>query len=302
MSKPSSTPPIEGSSGRRHGRLLLGASILLSMTAVVIVTGAVIDSVTREPVLGSRPALGGPREQGIGLCLTAVVSDGTGHEGLSDTIKTAVAANPHFFPGQTTRVDAASPSPDITLATVAAWPYGASDGEVAEWRESQDRKRCPGRPDGWSIRVTQALLADGADRLLAGADFSEEWTASMEVELRPAESSIRTVLSFSGPLNISGSCWVDDLVSVDPTSGTTVVSSEADDDAGLPGLIACRRFADSLPDGAAGEQALALIPTMVAIEGAPDLRLVTDSIDLSTEAIVIEGSFAPVSTTEPATG
>jgi hypothetical protein len=272
--------------------------------AVVIVVGAVIASVTREQ---DRPPGGGdpppaaalPRERGVGLCLAATVPSGTDEAELVAAVESASTANRYFFPEPFLDLDVDTDPDGVALVTAAVWPSGASTEQVSEWRQDQTRSGCPEHHDGWSLRITRALLADGADRLLAEAEFGDPWTAFMEVELRPAESSIRTVLHFGGPLGISGTCWVDDILSVDPTTGTPVVVAVAGNDAGVFGMIACTRFAESIPDGAAGEQARDLVPTGATLGGPTDLRVVADSITLSEDALVIEGSYVPVTTAAP---
>ena len=141
---------------------------------------------------------------------------------------------------------------------------------------------------GWAFGVTRALLQDGADRLMERADFGSSWSGSIEVTFAPEDARVRSTLYFSGPLGISGSCWLDETPVIDPDSGTPGVVTESGDQAGLAGIVACRRFEEELSEGGAGAQAMALFPkTLAAADSGPGMR--AETIEVTDELLIIRG-------------
>lgn len=143
----------------------------------------------------------------------------------------------------------------------------------------------------WTARYGRDFLESGADRLLAEAPTTPGIDSDVTIEWYPDESRLRTTLVFAGPLDIpNGTCWVDDQLSVDETSGTVVASGEQGLKTSLFAEVACGRFFGNLPDGGAGAQVATLLPTVVEFDGGV-LRLAAEDVVVRDDAIIISGSL-----------
>ena len=142
----------------------------------------------------------------------------------------------------------------------------------------------------WTSRFGREFIAAGADRLLEEADRTPGFSSSGLIEWYPEENRMRTTLEFSGPLGIpSGSCWVDDVLTVDEASGTVSPSRNRDQDTSLLGGVVCDRFYDALTDGGAGEQTVTLLPETVPMPDGRDLRFVVEEVVVGEDALLVSG-------------
>jgi hypothetical protein len=99
------------------------------------------------------------------------------------------------------------------------------------------------------------------------------------------------MLVFAGPLDIpNGTCWVDDVLSVDAVGGIVAASGEQGLETSPFAEGACRRFFGFLPDGGAGEQAVTLLPLSVELDDGV-IRLVAQAVTVRDDAIVMAGSL-----------
>lgn len=277
-----------GAAGALHGRIgLLALALSAALALVLIVTAVALDLAGDGATVLPSDRSATPREDGIGACLA--LAGGTADEAmLIRALERSAAARPYLLPDATYEASTVAGEPG--RSRIAAWPSGASEADLARFRAGDDIGPCAEPTEGWAFTVTDDLLADGADRLLAAAEFSEEWTAAISVELQPEESRVRTTLRFVGPLAVGGSCWLDETLTLDAASGRPVVRAEAGDDAGIPGLVACGRFHESMPDGGAGALALALLPAEASgADGQPVLR--AGSVVVGADRITVTGDL-----------
>jgi hypothetical protein len=213
-----------------------------------------------------------PREDGLGACLRIAQLPTADPRPIADALAAEAAAHDHLFPELAVTTEPEPPDPGDGALLVALWPGGAPSDDGSAAAALQGADACPDAAAGWAFGVTHELLADGADRLLERAEFGSDWSAEIEVSLHPEDARVRSTLRFSGPWGISGSCWIDETLMVGP-DGLPGVISESGDDAGLPGLVACRRFEAEMSEGAAGAQAVALFPpSLAAADASPRLR------------------------------
>ena len=142
----------------------------------------------------------------------------------------------------------------------------------------------------WTARYDRVFLKASADQMLAEAPTTPGIESSVEIEWFLDEARLRTTLEFAGPLDIpNGICWVDDALAVD--NGSVVVSSETGVKTSLFAEGACRRFFEHLTDGGAGEQAVTLLPTEIAVGEDLLLRFVVEAVDVREDAVVVSGRF-----------
>lgn len=268
----------------RRGRTSLLAVVGLAGIATVLVLGAITLDVLDGDTGTLPPAedRGFPRERGVGLCLAIAPVAGLDTDELVARVDERIARQPHLFPSATRSADA-SLGIDGSVFVTARPLGGDGPGSGADASEP-----CRPADGGWVAAISRDLLSDGADRLLADADINDPWTGAVDVSLDAGGETVRSLLRFTGPLGISGTCWVDETLSVDPTTAAVAVSAASGDDAGFAGMVACTRFADSMPDGAAGAQALALVPH--GDGGIVDgVRLLVSSVEVTPDAIVVQG-------------
>lgn len=142
----------------------------------------------------------------------------------------------------------------------------------------------------WTSRFGRAFISAGADQLLAEADRTPGFSSAGVIEWYPDENRMRTTLEFSGPLGIpNGSCWVDDVLTVDEATGTVSPSRDRDQDTSLLGGVVCDRFYDALTDGGAGEQTVTLLPETVPLPDGSDVRFVVEEVVVGEDALLVSG-------------
>ena len=144
----------------------------------------------------------------------------------------------------------------------------------------------------WTSRFGREFVAAGADRMLEEADRTPGFSSTGLIEWYPDENRMRTTLEFSGPLGIpSGSCWVDDVLTVDEPTGTVSPSRDRDQDTSLLGGVVCDRFYDALTDGGAGEQTVTLLPETVPLPDGSDIRFVVEEVVVGEDALLVSGQL-----------
>ena len=275
----------------RDGRRSLAAMAV----AMAIAVGAITLGVALDVSGGSDVVVTGPREtareDGLGLCVT--VADGmagTDAAALEAMVLAEARARPHMFP-EVTVVTAAPAADDAgSMTAIGAWPFVASERHQDALASQTDDTPCRATSSGWTAAVTMDLLADGADAILAAEQLSEGWSGSVAVTVEPDRSVVHTELTFTGPLGIGGHCWIDETVTIDPATSTIVLTAESGNDAGLAGLVACRRFEDSMVEGGAGGQAMALLTYVGSGQLVGGQRFAVESVEVGEEAIVLSGS------------
>lgn len=68
-----------------------------------------------------------------------------------------------------------------------------------------------------------------------------------------------------GFLRLGGTCWIDDVLSVDPGTGTVVTNASTGMDVDPFTEAACQKFGAFMTEGGAGEQALSLLPLAIPL-------------------------------------
>jgi len=148
----------------------------------------------------------------------------------------------------------------------------------------------PGRE--WTARFGRDFLEASADRMLAEAPTTPGIDSEVNLEWHRDETRVRTLLVFAGPLDIpNGRCWVDDVLSIDPSTGVAVASGEQGLETSPFAEGACGRFFGYLPDGGAGEQAVTLLPTEIEFESGRTLRFVATDVVVDEGAISVSGTL-----------
>ena len=126
--------------------------------------------------------------------------------------------------------------------------------------------------------------------MLAEAPTTPGIDSDVVIDWYPTEARMRTTLVFAGPLDIpNGTCWIDDTLSVDSVTGTIVASGERGLETSPFAEGACGRFFDHLPDGGAGEQAVTLLPRIVALTDGSELRFVAEDVRVEEDAVSVSG-------------
>jgi len=144
----------------------------------------------------------------------------------------------------------------------------------------------------WTARFGRDFLEAGADRMLADAPTTPGIDSDVSIEWSPDETRMRTTLVFAGPFDIpNGTCWIDDVLSVEADSGIVVASGEQGLTTSPFAEGACGRFFDHLPEGGAGEQAVTLLPTSVALPDGSELRFVAEDVLVAEDAVSVSGSL-----------
>ena len=262
------------------------------LTAIGLMVTAFISMAVPAGGSGSEPEGGSGssqrREGGVGMCLRSVGPPLAETEAITAALEGEATARPHLFPHAAAIVRMPTPTDDSTL--FGMWPAGTPSQLEAALADLESERVCARPARGWAFAVTRDMLADGADRVLEQADFGDDWNATIEVSFDAEDGRIRTALRFSGPLGISGSCWIDEWPSVDAATGLPMVRSERGDDAGLAGLVACRRFEAEMTEGGAGGQAMALFPDALASGDVPDTSLRATTVEVLPDLVVIRGT------------
>jgi hypothetical protein len=275
--------PNRGLASRAATAAALVGFLAVGMTAVWLATSDVASQ--DDPVGGERVTF--PREVGVGACLHLADPRATDMEPGAETLARTAAAHDHLFPALASVT--VPPRPPEHGTIVALWPNGAPSSGAAAIEASRVDAACAAAESGWTLRVTRDLLADGADRLLEQAEFGDDWSARIDVSFHPRQSRVRTKLDFSGPFGVNGACWIDETFVIHPENGLPDVITKSQNDAGLAGLVACRRFERELADGGAGAQALALLATTLRDE-ATGPSLTVSRIDVTDELIALSGA------------
>ncbi len=193
---------------------------------------------------------------------------------LDEAVEVAVVARPLLFPAPSihtrgSRLDIDSGHPGLAVG----------EGPCLE----------PGHE--WSARFDRVFLEAGADLMLEQAPTTPGIGSEVALEWYPDETRVRTTLEFAGPLDFpNGTCWIDDVLTVE--AGVVLASGEHGLRTSPFAEGACRRFADHLPDGGAGEQAVTLLPTTVELGDGTTVRLVADDVFVREDAVVVAGSLA----------
>jgi hypothetical protein len=142
----------------------------------------------------------------------------------------------------------------------------------------------------WTARFGRGFLEAGADQMLAEAPTTPGIDSDVTIEWYPDEARLRTTLAFAGPLDIpNGTCWIDDALSIDVEAGVVVASGEEGVKTSPFAEGACGRFFDHLPDGGAGEQAVTLLPRIVALTDGSELRFVAEDVRVEEDAVSVSG-------------
>ena len=143
----------------------------------------------------------------------------------------------------------------------------------------------------WSMVVSQALLQGSAARILESAGLPDDVSTQIDVEFYPDEERVRTTMRFTAAFGVGGTCWVDDVLSIDPAAGSPLASDEMHQDLHfLAPQDACTRFHAFMTDGAAGMLATHLMPRNLAGPGI-GVRFVATSVDVRDGELVLAGSM-----------
>ena len=141
----------------------------------------------------------------------------------------------------------------------------------------------------WSAAITGEFLRAGTKRELAAAPTTPGFSSSIDVEWDEAADLVRTVLTFSGPLDIpNGTCWMDDVLSADGSGGTRAETTTGSQTSPF-GDGVCGRFEEYLANGGAGAQAIVLLPRAIVLP-AGEVRLQVDGVDVRDDAVHLWGT------------
>jgi hypothetical protein len=129
--------------------------------------------------------------------------------------------------------------------------------------------------------------------MLAEAPTTPGIRSEVSIEWDPEGTRMRTTLVFAGPLDIpNGTCWIDDALAVDAATGSVIASGEEGVRTSPFAEGACSRFFDHLPQGGAGEQAVTLLPRVVALADGSVLRFVAEDVLVEVNAVSVSGTIA----------
>jgi len=174
-----------------------------------------------------------------------------------------------------------------TSSQVARLEVTADAGDLEGGRETAD---CLDSAAQWTVRVSRAFLDEGADRMLAVAPTTPGIESSVEVEWYPDQARVVTMLHFAGPMDIpNGRCWIEDVLSVGAAAGVAVSRVGRGLETSPFAEGACGRFFDYLVDGGAGQQALGLVPSSVALAEGATIVLVAEDVRVDPVTIGISG-------------
>jgi hypothetical protein len=239
--------------------------------------------------LGWPAAAASPQVPDICLSIGLADPDAAMVDAVVATVEDGLATRPVLLPSPFV-VSSSAGSIDVA---VWAEPLAEDDGPAAD----PGTGACPGGADAgaWTASIAGSFLRAGTKRELAAAGTTPGFSSSIDVEWDAADDRVRTVLTFSGPLDIpNGMCWMDDVVSADGAGGTRATTTT--DSLTSPfGDGVCGRFEAHLADGGAGAQALVLLPRAVRLPDGSELRLAVDGVDVRDDGIGLWGrvSSAP---------
>ena len=167
---------------------------------------------------------------------------------------------------------------DGSTVKIGIWASGNGRPDPNDGRrERLAASDCLVEGSAWTTMISHELLQAGAERILAGArlpddsgepPIREDAEAAIVVEFDPAQGRVRTTLEFNvpvGPFNPGGTCWIDDVLSVDPLTGMVVPTTTAGMDVDPFMESGCQKFQAFMTDGGAGEQALSLLPAAIEL-------------------------------------
>lgn len=223
------------------------------------------------------------------LCLEIVTDglpDGAWEQVIETVMSESVTVREGLFPAPaveaTETADPASgASPSARMAVHSGHTGGSVPGASAA---------CLQEGLDWTVRFDRAFLTSSAAQMLADAPTTPGIRSEVSIEWHPRESRVRTLLTFAGPLDIpNGRCWVDDVLTIDETTGIAVSSGDQGLETSPFAEGACGRFFSYLPDGGAGEQAITLLPTEVLLDDGTRLRFISTEVTVTEEGIAVGG-------------
>jgi hypothetical protein len=223
------------------------------------------------------------------LCLTIGASLGPSDgEAVASAVAASLAARPVLVPKPHVRL--VDPPGADQATRVVVWTEAAGPEGAVPLQEALGAACGPSPGAGaWASSIGGAFLRGGTKRELAAAPTTPGFSSSIDVELDPASDLVRTVLTFSGPLDIpNGTCWMDDVVTADGQGGTRAETTTGNRTSPF-GDGVCGRFDEYLLGGGAGAQALVLLPREVALPDGRILRLRIDAVDVREGAIHLTG-------------
>jgi hypothetical protein len=230
------------------------------------------------------------------ICLTVGVPFDDDGAALVDAVAAALAARPVLIPDPLVGSMAATDRPDVgPRLRLGIWS-GAPEAFLPAPSSSDVTAWCGDDPveGSWSAVVSGEFLRAGTKRELAAAPTTPGFSSSIDVEWDEAADLVRTVLTFSGPLDIpSGTCWMDDVVSADGQGGTRAETTTGSRTSPF-GDGVCGRFEEFLPDGGAGAQAIVLLPREIALPDGSVMRLRVDAVDVRDDGIHLTGTVEEV--------
>jgi hypothetical protein len=237
-----------------------------------------------------------PEEPGLCLEVTAAALEPGAWPALLATVVGTTGARPDLFPEP---MVLSLPDPrtghprEATSLRIGAWSTAGTGEAVAARRQAGlEQVACLAPGATWSARITFDLLRAGADRRAATVALSPGTTADVDVSFHPAEARVRTFLDFELPLGIGGTCWLDDVLSVNGSSGRLSVASTSGMDVTLFAEYGCERFMALMPDGGAGEQAIGLVPGEIVLDDATTIPLAARQVTLDDLAVLVTGGSA----------
>jgi hypothetical protein len=211
---------------------------------------------------------------------------------LGDAVRRALAARPVLIPEPMIgSVSTSEPSVGGPWLRLGIWTAGGtgsvevpSPGDATAWCGADPA------PGAWSAVISFEFLRAGTKRELAATPTTPGFSSSIDVELDGPADLVRTVLTFSGPLDIpNGTCWMDDVVSADGSGGTRADTTTGSKTSPF-GDGVCGRFEEYLADGGAGAQAIVLLPREVLLPDDGILRLRVDAVDVRADGIHLAGT------------
>ena len=241
----------------RLAGVVAGMALLLTSTAVV-----------------ADPA-GTPEEQFADVCLEvdAGLLSQDDWASVAAAVEQAVAERPALFPAP--QLDQAPSRLDV-----ASGHQPAATGNAG----------CLDPGTEWTARFGRDFLQQGAEQMLAEAPTTPGIDSDVIIDWYPEEMRLRTILNFAGPLDIpNGTCWIDDVLSVDAATGAVVASGEEGVKTSPFAEPACGRFFDHLDDGGAGEQAVTLLPESVTLADGSELRFVAEDVLVTEHSVALSG-------------
>ena len=296
--------PDEGIASRapwpRNGRMT--ASLVLVAAAIV---GAASSAALGEPAADAadtRPVGSSPD---VCLEVDASTIDAETWAQVAGAVATAVEDEPEFFPDP---VIVALPDPaqawsgeDVATARIGIWGAAGEAGATAERREALAAEECLAEGAGWTTTISQGLLQTGAEQIMAAArlpdesgepPIREDAEVSIAIELLPAEMLVRTTFEFrlSIPFNPGGTCWIDDVLAVDPAAGSVIASTTTGMDTGLFMESGCHKFQAFMTEGGAGEQGISLLPAAVSLRDGSTLSFTATSVKMTDDTIEMSGT------------